>query len=178
LGQWTSGARAGRSGATGSGGAGGAEQRSSGARWKKEGGGEAADERARAVSGGAGERGAAEAPRGLRARVDWAGRRVRLGQRGTGVQAERGRESEGSLGRAGCEWSGGGLCRAGSLGHAREGEELGWVDGWLWAGFQVGLGGFLFSFSFLILIQTQAKRIQINLNSNSNQTTKEEDAPA
>jgi len=34
------------------GGAGGAEQRSSGARWKKEGGGEAADERAWAVSGG------------------------------------------------------------------------------------------------------------------------------
>ena len=54
------------------GGAGGAEQRSSGARWKKEGGGEAADERARAVSGGAGERGVAKVPRGLRARVNWA----------------------------------------------------------------------------------------------------------
>ena len=64
MGQWTSGARAGRSGATGSGGAGGAEQRSSGARWKKEGGGEAADERARAVSGGAGERGAGESSEG------------------------------------------------------------------------------------------------------------------
>ena len=74
----------------------------------------------------------------------WAGRRVRLGQRGTSVRAERGRESEGSLGRAGCEWSGGGLCRAGSLGHAREGEELGWVGGWLWAGFQVGLGFSIF----------------------------------
>ena len=64
----------------------------------------------------------------------WAGRRVRLGQRGTGVRAERGRESEGSLGRAGCEWSEGGLCHAGRLGHGREGEEQGWVDGWLWAG--------------------------------------------
>ena len=41
--------RTGRSGATGSGGAGGAEQRSSGARWKKEGGEEAADERALTV---------------------------------------------------------------------------------------------------------------------------------
>ena len=56
--------RTGRSGATGSGGAGGAEQRSSGARWKKEGGEEAADERARAVSGGAGERGAGESSEG------------------------------------------------------------------------------------------------------------------
>ena len=42
------------------------------ARLKKEGGGEATDERARAVSGGAGERSAAKAPRGLRAMVNWA----------------------------------------------------------------------------------------------------------
>ena len=60
------------------------------------------------------------------------------------MRAERGRESEGSLGRAGWEWIGGGLGRVGSLGHAREGEELGWVGGWLWAGFQVGLGFSIF----------------------------------
>ena len=106
-----------------------------------------------------------------------AGETGRVGERGRSGP-RRGERAWGSLGRAGCEWSEGGLCHAGRLGHGREGEEQGWVDGWLWAGFQVGLGGFLFSFSFLILIQTQAKRIQINLNSNSNQTTKEEDAPA
>ena len=121
-------------------GAGNAEQRAFGSRLVREGRGRVCllgpgyqrpnKERRRGVSGACGS--------------SWAGRCVRLGQRGTSVRAERGRESEGSLGRAGCEWSGGGLCRAGSLGHAREGEELGWVDGWLWAGFQVGLGFSIF----------------------------------
>ena len=98
----------------------------------------------------------------------WAGRRVGLGQRGTGVRAERGIESEGSLGRAGCEWSGGGLGRKGSLGCPRLGqaERNGpdWSVGTGWArekkgswAKRVGLGFFLLGSYFPFLFYSISK---------------------
>jgi len=86
-GQWASGARTGGAGPRA---ASNAEQRDSGARWKKEGGGRGADGWGRSVSGGADERGAGEQRRPM----------------GPGVQGESGAQAGALCGRAahcGCQ---------------------------------------------------------------------------